>query len=49
VSTWGIYHHVHNQGHKQVCYPREGTYQGNINMVHRPDLAGQPVTKHVKL
>jgi hypothetical protein len=49
VSTWGIYHHVHNQGHKQVYYPREGTYQGNINTVHRPDLAGQPVTKHVKL
>jgi hypothetical protein len=32
-----------------MYYPREGTYQGNINTVHRPDLAGQPVTKHVKL
>ena len=29
--------------------PSEGTYQGTIGTVHRPDSVGQPVTKYVKL
>jgi hypothetical protein len=32
-----------------MCYPSEGTYQGTIGTVHRPDSVGQPVTKYVKL
>jgi hypothetical protein len=32
-----------------VYCPSEGTYQGTIGTVHRPDSVGQSVTKYVKL